>query len=252
MPPRQPTSVPPFPALPEARLPAQANHSLWAGIDCLLQLVSADGPVGCGEVAGALGMELTRVNRLLGTLAAMGLATRTRDRKYAPGPGLHVLSAMSLRGSHLLAAALPELRRLSSESGHAVALGVLWQRQVCYLFHGGGERPLDAGIAAANLYPAERSSIGRILLGHRDPADVRQRFPHLANLDAFIDQLARDRQQGHSLSADRSSLAVAVGNPPIAGLAIMGPWQTGAPPTLVDRLTTAAHQIANATNNNKQ
>ena len=58
-------------------------------------------------------------------------------RRYAPGPGLHVLAAMSLRGSRLLTRALPHLRDLmAAEPECRIALGVLWRSHVCYLFFG--------------------------------------------------------------------------------------------------------------------
>lgn len=228
--------------LPESPLPAQVNQSLRGGIECLFQLVSADYPMGCSDMADALGMELTRVNRLLGTLAAMGIARRTRDRKYIPGPGLHLLSALSMRGSHLLSTGLPVLKKLAEQTASGVALGVLWQTQVCYLFHG-KTGDLDAAIAPGNLYPAEQSSIGRMLLSHRPDNDVRGRFTDHADLDGFIKQLTTIRKQGYSPAPDGKSLAVAVDQPPIAALAVMNPVAGQCPESLIQYLHAAAEEI---------
>lgn len=236
-----PTSV------PHGKAPAQINQSLQGGIDCLLQLVSADGPVGCSELAAQLGMDITRVNRLLGTLSCLGIAERTSDRRYIPGPGLHILSAMSLRGSHLLTAALPHLRRLVDESGGLnVALGVLWQRHVCYLFHGGPDRPLEAAIAPNRLFPANQSSIGRVLLCRRPEPDVLARFPDLPSRGPFMKSLTAVRKHGYALTDDAQSIAVAVGAPAIAGLAFSRLTPSADHQRLSVLLTVAAAAIADA------
>lgn len=229
------------------KAPAQINQSLQGGMDCLFQLVSADGPVGCSDLATQLGMDITRVNRLLGTLACLGIAERTPDRRYIPGPGLHILSAMSLRGSRLLTAALPHLRRLVDESGGLnVALGVLWQRHVCYLFHGGGERPFEAAIAPSCLFPAEQSSIGRVLLSHYSEQDVLNRFPDLPSPDRFIKSLTAVRKCDYAIANDARSIAVAVGCPAIAGLAFSKLTPGADHQHLADLLNVAAAEIASA------
>jgi DNA-binding IclR family transcriptional regulator len=208
--------------------PAQPNQSLQCGIECLLELASTSEPVGSREMARRLDQEHTRVNRLLGTLAHLGLAERTPDRKYAPGPGVHMLAALSLRGSKLLKCALPHIRDLMERTGERIALGVLWRDHVCYLYHGGPDEPLEAAIAQENLFPAEQSSIGLVLLAAR--ADGRNR-------------LGKIRRDGFALSPTRS-LAVPVGDPPIAGLAVSGRVQANQVQYLVKELRDTAHRIS--------
>jgi DNA-binding IclR family transcriptional regulator len=204
-------------------LPAQPNKSLQGGLDCLLLLASSDHPLGSTEAARALGMDRTRAGRLLGTLAHLGLATRTGQGKYGPGPGIHALAAMSLRGSNLLKAALPPIRALVEETGLTVALGVLWRRHVCYLYHGGPDKPVEAAIAGHNLYPAERSVIGQILLAYCAPEDVRKKYETEGrdagwDLEGFLHNLLEARLRGYALGSN--NLAVAIGDAPVAGLAL--------------------------------
>ncbi len=198
-------------------IPAQPNLSLQCGIDCLLELASTSDPVGSREMARRLGEEHTRVNRLLGTLAHLGLAEKTPDRKYAPGPGVHLLAAMSLRGSKLLRAALPPIRHLMERTGERIALGVRWRDHVCYLFHGGPDEPIEAAVAPENLFPAKQSSIGMVLLG----------------------EFTGDR---YAISPT-GSLAVPVGDPPIAGLAVSGKVSKNRVNTLVKELRATADAI---------
>ena len=105
--------------------PAQPNKSLLNGIACFQVVAAEKMPLGSREIARRLGLGHTRVSRLLGTLASLGLVARTKNRKYIPGPGIHVLSAQSLHGSGLLSAAIPVLRRIHARR-MIVALGVLW------------------------------------------------------------------------------------------------------------------------------
>jgi DNA-binding IclR family transcriptional regulator len=228
------------------RQPAQPNESLMAGLECLQALAGAEQPVGSREMARALGVEHTRVNRLLGTLAAMGLAERTSERKYVPGPGLHVLAAMSLRGSRLLSVALPHLRRLGiAEPSFSVALGVLWRRQVAYLYFADPGAGVQASIASRALYAAEKSSIGLAMLAARKAGELRGLYRSVpaAQRASLLRSLAAVRKQDYAL-IDGKTVGVAVGDPPAAGLALAGSITKRDVPRLVHRLQDAASAIA--------
>jgi len=82
--------------------------------------------VGGRELARELGLEPTRVNRLLRTLAHLGLAQQDDRRKYRRGPGIHVLAAQAKFRSGLLRRAMPVLESLRRFE-FTVALGVLWR-----------------------------------------------------------------------------------------------------------------------------
>ena len=116
------------------KLNAQPNKSLIDGITTLQALATSPDPVGSRELARRLDIDPVKVNRLLKTLAYLGIARQTADRKYTAGPGMHVLAAQSLFASGLIRHALPVLENLR-RFGHTVALGVLWQDNVSYLFH---------------------------------------------------------------------------------------------------------------------
>jgi DNA-binding IclR family transcriptional regulator len=204
--------------------------------------------MGSREMARLLGLEHTRVNRLMGTLAALGLAERGADRKYAPGPGLHVLAAMSLQGSRLLSAALPHVARLREAHPElTVALGVLWRTRVAYLlFAAPGER-LEAAVASRGLFPAEKSSIGQALLAGRTDAEVRELYRDrpAAEVSALLQALAAVRESGHAL-VDGTTLGLTLGQPPVAGLAMAGGLAGADRTGLIDDLRETAAAIAQA------
>lgn len=210
--------------------PAQPNNSLINGIECLQRVVNAGEPIGSREVARRMKLTHTRVNRLLGTLAYMGLLERDAERKYRPGPALHALAAQSMMASRLLPSALPSLLKLRGE-GYTVALGTLWEGKVCFLFH---ERPwqsVEEGILRHELWPAQLTSLGVALLAkqtgdHRNletpPAAASARLLPGHEVEQTV---AFAREHGYAVLrfvGDVTSIGVAIGEPPIAGLAVSG------------------------------
>lgn len=64
---------------------SQPNQSLIDGIRCLQYLVSSDRAIGCRELARLMDINTTRVNRLLMTMASIGLTMQDEHRRYVPG-----------------------------------------------------------------------------------------------------------------------------------------------------------------------
>jgi DNA-binding IclR family transcriptional regulator len=232
---------------------AQPNQSLIDGILTLQALASASEPVGCRELARQLGANTTRVNRLLKTLAYMGIVRQTSDRKYAPGPGMHVLAAQSLFASGLIRRALPELERLR-RFGHTVAMGVLWNDSVSYLFHAPPGIEAARGLGRIGLLPATTSGIGIVLLAQLPDDEVREiyadrdipMFP--GGVDSLLVTLAKTRSQGYARvhvadDRDHHIVAVASGEPVVAGLAMSGWIPEAATAELVEALRLAALEI---------
>jgi DNA-binding IclR family transcriptional regulator len=80
-------------------LPRQPNNSVIDGFRCLQHVVTQEKPVGVSQIAADLGMELTRVHRLLRTLSHLGMILQTDSRKYAPGPAISVIAAQTLHAT---------------------------------------------------------------------------------------------------------------------------------------------------------
>ncbi len=142
-------------------------------------LALASQPLGCRELARSLDLNPMRANRLLKTLADIGLAQQDDKKRYAIGPGIHALAAQSMFGSGLLRRALPLLKDLDRQrfAGLTVAIGVLWRDQVTYIFHGNLDNDLDQGIGRVNLHPASQSSIGMILLAQQSDEILNYLYP---------------------------------------------------------------------------
>lgn len=232
-------------------LPAQPNRSLIDGLTVLQAVSGATAAVGSRELARRLGMEPTRVNRLLKTLAGVGLLQQTPERRYRPGAGLHVLAATALFGSHLLASAVEPVERLRERVPRmTVALGVRWRTEVAYLLYVLPGMPLSHGVGRTALFPARRSSIGRVLLAEAGAEEVRGLYP---GDEGLLRSLGRVRREGYALLTTEPQPSVAVpvragggrGETAevVAALAIAGRFRPEQVPTLLPHLRQAAIEM---------
>lgn len=174
---------------------SQPNQSLIDGIRCLQYLVSSDRAIGCRELARLMNINTTRVNRLLMTMASIGLTMQDEQRRYLPGPGIHALAAQAIRGSALFSQALPQLERHAPKE-IVVALGVLWEDQVIYIYHASPGSPPGQALAGFRMLPAWQSVIGMSLLASESDEALAPRFTP-EQWAALAPHLAQQREQGH-------------------------------------------------------
>ena len=211
---------------------AQPNKSLIDGIATLQALASASEPVGCRELARQLGLETSRVNRLLKTLTYLGIARQTRNRKYTSGPGMHILASQSLFASGLIQRALPLLEQLHA-FGHIIAMGVLWRDQVSYLYHALPHMSGNEALGRIGLYPATMSGIGMALLStHSDDeivalyqGDNIPNFPK--GMEALLSEVHRIRKEGYAYilanqALQHHTVAVTLGDPIYSAIGMSG------------------------------
>ncbi len=240
--------------------PAQPNQSLIDGLACLQALASQPGPIGSRELGRQLGLEPTRVNRLLKTLAYLGMAQQDEKRKYSPGPMIHVLAAQSLHGSGMLTSALGPLESLLP-LGHQVALGVLWRTEVAYLYHASADGDPQAGIGRVPSFPAQLSGLGHALLAGLSDDDVRALYAEpapdpaavimLDGADGLLAELTRVRDQGYALTRTEPgapdgyrTLALTLPSHPNTAIGLAGRLADRSVPKLVRALREAADLIA--------
>ena len=235
-------------------LGAQPNQSLIDGIATLQALATAPEPMGCRELARRIGLDPTKVNRLLKTLTYLGIARQTANRKYTSGPGMHVLAAQSLFASGLMRRALPLLEGLR-RFGHTVALGVLWNDSVSYLFHAPPGMEASRGLGRIGLLPASTSGIGMVLLSELDDARIAEIYSNVREIPQFpgglpqlMEKIVETRTQGYArvhVADDRDHHVVAVtsGDPAHVGIALSGWIPEGSTAPLVEALRQAATEL---------
>jgi len=231
---------------------AQPNQSLIDGITVLQALAISTDPVGCRELARRVGLEITRVNRLLKTLTYLGIARQTPDRKYRAGAGMTVLAAQSLFASGLLRRALPALEGLR-QFGHTVAMGVLWRDNVSYLFHAPPAMSATDALGRIGLYPATRGGIGMALLAAQPDDEVVATYaggeiPGYDSIDELLRALQEVRKLGYarmrvSQEREQHTVAITVGMTQYAAIGFSGWIPDATMPIVLEALRAAADQI---------
>lgn len=223
-------------------LPAQPNQSLIDGLACLQALASSSEAVGNRELARTLGLEPTRVNRLLKTLAHLGLAEQDAQRRYRPGPAIHVLAAQSLFGSKLIRRAIGPLEQLH-RFGLIVALGVLWRDQTSYLYHAEPGMTAAHALGRVGLHPATTSGVGMALLAWQPDESIRDRYGPSPDLSAALAEIrARDYALVDTARSHRTVAVVLDGGDAAVGLS--GEFPDAVVPELVAALRDAAAEIS--------
>lgn len=225
------------------QLPAQKVDGLIDGMAVLQELAADRNPVSGLALARKLNMSPVRVNRLLKTFAYLGYAYQTASRKYAVGPAIHVMAAQTLAASGLLRRAFEYLELLGHEAP-TVALGVLWKKRVCYLFHKGQSMKMGAGIGSHSLYDAWESSVGMALLAELNNDRIRAIYEG-EDIEPMLKKLDQVREDGYALlrHGDHYSMAVTIGQPAYAALAVSGVPSKDEIPALLEKLRRYSDMI---------
>ncbi|WP_298238985.1 helix-turn-helix domain-containing protein [uncultured Algibacter sp.] len=209
------------------KLPSQPILGLIDGMEVLQLLASTDTEMSGADISRTLKIEKTKVNRILKTLAYQGFAEVSINKKYRLGPAIHVLSAQILHGSKLIKNALRYLIELT-ELNVVVAMGVLWRDKVAYTYHWEpGIEPVD-GLGRVDLFPATQSSIGLKLLSEKtdegiaEIIDFNEVISGFSSKDDFMATINQIRKQGfgYTVFGSRASIAVKIGEPARAAIAL--------------------------------
>lgn len=239
---------------------SQLNLSLIHGIETLQGIASSDHPVGSRELSRMLELDITKVNRMLRTLAYLGLVRQTPDRKYTSGPGMHVLAAQSLYATGYIQNAIKPLESLKG-LGLIVAMGVLWQDKVTYLYHAlPGMDSVDA-MGRLSYYPATLSGVGLSLLSELDDDEISHLYEG-KTIEGFNDdfillvkKINEIRTLGYSRvettnptlkSSKTYTIAVNVGQPVYSAIALSGWLPEESTDELVSVLRDKALEIINS------
>jgi DNA-binding IclR family transcriptional regulator len=157
-------------------MPRQPNKSLIDGLKILQYVISFPDGIGVGSVAQELDINVIKVHRLLRTLAAGGYLRQIKGRKYAPGPAISVLAAQALQSTGFVKNVYPLLNDLHKETGMLLAYGMLWNRQVTYLYHAKPEVQGGLGLAGHTVVEATNSRLGLIMLAGLSRGDLESRY----------------------------------------------------------------------------
>lgn len=195
------------------------NQSLDRGLAILDLLDGEARPMGIRDIARALDISPTIVQRLANTLAAAGyLEQMPETRRYRLGYRAVVLGGALRRDDHLLANAARELRRMADEHHLNGYLGALRDHRVVYI-----DSVQSSGPIAVRSMPGERAhahstAMGKILIAELAAAELARvvgpaPYPALTahtlvTAEALDAELAEVRRRGFALSREENLVGV--------------------------------------------
>lgn len=235
---------------------SQLNQSLIHGIEVLQGVAASDQPIGSRELSRMLDLDITKVNRLLRTLAFLGLVRQTPNRKYTSGPGMHVLAAQSVYASGYIKNCVTALEKLK-KLGLIVAMGSLWQDKVTYMYHAFPNMDNLNAIGSLSFYPATESGIGLSLLSELTDEEVEDLYLNkeltgFDSLDELKLELAKIREEGfcrvethkeEELAIKTYTVAINIGSPVYAAIGVSGHISEEATPDIVEMLKASALEL---------
>lgn len=202
------------------------SESLRRGLRVLTAL--ADEPATATAVAAMTGASLSTALRLLQLLESEGFARRDDAGRYHLGTHLLKIAYQRVASMDIREVAAPVLRELNQQTGHTVHLGYFENRTVLYIDKYTGTAPVQMYSRIGLPAPLHCTAMGKVTAAYL-PASERAalatdldytRFTErtITSAEAYIDELARVRQQGYAVNGGEhedviSAVAAAIMQP---------------------------------------
>ena len=216
-------------------------RALDRALDILDAIAQANG-LTLSEIAQRLDLAPSTVHRVLVTLAARGVVeSDSQTQGWHIGPTAFRHGSAFMRRSGLVERARPVLRRLMEVTGETANLGILNGDAVLFLSQAETHETIRAFFPPGTRSALHASGIGKALLAHARPAELR-RMIHGMKLDRFtattlcepeelVADLLRIRARGYSLDNEERSPGMRCIAAPIfdlageaaAGISVSGP-----------------------------
>ncbi|HTN54247.1 MAG TPA: IclR family transcriptional regulator C-terminal domain-containing protein [Anaeromyxobacter sp.] len=148
------------------------------------------------QLSRRTGIPRAAVRRCIYTLSRLGYVAG-RDRHFALGPRILALGHAYLSSTPLATAAQPFLDQVSSAVGESCSLAILdaHEREIVYLARSTtARRIMSVHLAPGSRLPAYCTSMGRVMLAHLPPAELKAYLSH-AKLVAFTERTVTSREK---------------------------------------------------------
>jgi IclR family KDG regulon transcriptional repressor len=162
------------------------------------------------ELSARLAMPKATVYRFLQTMKSLGYVSQEPEsERYSLTMKLFELGAQALQHMDLIELAGHQMRILSDQTGEAIHLGVLVDREVIYINKVDAKYSLAMYSRIGKRAPVHATALGKALLAWEKPerrdavmagmSFVRYRENSIASPEQFLEELARTRQQKYGL-----------------------------------------------------
>lgn len=160
------------------------------------------------SASNATGLPRASVRRCLHTLDKLGYVA-LRDGAYVLRPALLPLARAYLPATRIGEVAQPVLARVRDRIAESCSLGVLDGDSVVYIARAESRQIIAVALHVGSRVPAYCTSLGRVLLAHAPPADLRRylrqapfptRTPRTVTAATALLEILEDvRSRGHAL-----------------------------------------------------
>jgi len=183
-------------------------ESLDRGLRLLQAFGDTSGPTTLSDLARAAGLPRATARRILFTLAHGGYVT-TDGKLFSLTPHVLTLAGSYLRSNQIVAVLQPALDRVAIAAQEISSLAVLDGDDVVFIARGSPARLFSAGLDIGYRLPAFCTSVGRVMLGQFDNAELARRLNAMrrepltpqtvTDPERVLTAIAADRRQGYSL-----------------------------------------------------
>jgi IclR family transcriptional regulator, pca regulon regulatory protein len=198
----------------EAAVTSQFSQSLERGLTILSSFTENNPVLGIADLARAVGLNKSTTHRYVATLAKLGYVQQDPDTKrYSLGPRVVDLGFAAINSMEITRVAGHHLQALSDETGYTVSMAVLDGPDIVYVDRRRSGRAssfaMGLHLHVGSRLPAYCTSMGKVLLAYRDPAELR----------ALLDRTDLARRGPKTITA-REQLMVALARVRHTGIAV--------------------------------
>src|SRR3954454_15342372 len=183
-------------------------ESLDRGLRLLQAFGSTSGPMTLSDLARAAELPRATARRILFTLAHGGFVS-TDGKLFTLTPHVLTLAASYLRSSQVVTVLQPVLDRIATSAQEISSLAVLDGDEVVFIARGSPARVFSAGLDIGYRLPAFCTSVGRVMLGQFDNAELAPRLTAMrreavtpytvTDPKKLLAAIRADREKGFSL-----------------------------------------------------
>jgi IclR family transcriptional regulator, acetate operon repressor len=212
-------------------------RSLERAFELLEHLADAGGRMALTELAGASGLPMPTIYRLMRTLVNQGYVRQEESKRYALGPRLIHLGETA--GRLLGSWARPALAQLVDEVGETANMAILEGDEVVYVAQVPSRHSMRMFTEVGRRVNPHCTGVGKALLAQLPEATVREiigrtglpaNTPHtITDPDTLLGELERIRRRGYALDDEEQEAGVrcvavpVVGAPTLVAISISGP-----------------------------
>ncbi|MFH5070391.1 IclR family transcriptional regulator C-terminal domain-containing protein [Enterobacter cloacae complex sp. 2024EL-00215] len=186
-------------------------QTLARGLACMEVLADATMPMGCSEVAAAMGVSRAAARRILLTLVHLGYVAEQRG-VYSPTPRVLSLGRGMLAKNSLWSTVAPEVLQLANQFDDACSISVLEGLDILFVCRDATRRIFTSRLGVGDRLPAHCSASGKVLLANLPEEVLAQRLEGVSlkaqGPSAIIDStrlmiaLKQIRTVGYALAID--------------------------------------------------